>query len=195
VADQELVEAKFLKSGRNRRTENAGLSVLLRDPRFQSLPLDLKIQILAELGAAGSPPQAFDAVMTPTSAGPITSIALPTQLPSLTLIEMKTTQKPIRDTRLEGYFFGVTQSELDLASRLGDRYAFAFVVLNSANVFGHPFFVILSLEQLEQRIRSKRTQYQVTLGRGIADLMVPIGSGPGTLIPAIASPRDEAGQP
>lgn len=190
MADEFDVEAKFLKSGRNRGTENAGLAVLLQDGRFQAVPRDLKRLILAELGAPGAPPQAFDAVMTSASTGPITAVTLPSELPGLLLVEMKTTRKPIKDTRLEGFFFGVTESELNLASQLGDHYAFAFVVLNSENAFGRPFFVLLSLSQLEQRIRSKRTQFQVTLGRGIADLLAPMGSGPGILIEAKA-PLDE----
>jgi hypothetical protein len=76
---------------------------------------------------------------------------------------MKTTKKPIKDASLAGFFFGATQREYDLAAKLGDRFRFAFVVLNSANIYGKPFGVLLTLSELEERTRSKRIQYQVNL--------------------------------
>jgi hypothetical protein len=79
------------------------------------------------------------------------------------LVEMKTTKKPIKDTGLAGFFFGATQREYDLAAKLGDRFRFAFVVLNSANAYAKPFAVLLTLQELEHRTRSKRIQYQVNL--------------------------------
>ena len=63
----------------------------------------------------------------------------------------------------------------------GDRYLFAFVVLHKQNIYGTEFFVLLTYEQLKARIRTKRTQYQVTLSRG---LTYPVGEfevGPGPL--------------
>ena len=44
-----------------------------------------------------------------------------------------------------------------------NRFRFAFVVLNSANIYGKPFAVLLTLQELEHRTRSKRIQYQVNL--------------------------------
>jgi hypothetical protein len=82
----------------------------------------------------------------------------------------------------------VTESELNLAAKLGNRYLFAFVVLNSANVFGEEFFVLLTLEQLNARIRSKRTQFQVTLARGQVNVEAPFGFGPGVLGPRPSTP-------
>ena len=182
MANDGDLESKFLKSGRNRQTENAGLAVLLRDPRHQAVSRDLKRTILADLGVAGAPVQAFDAVRTMVPSGPLTALTLGPHLPDIRLIEMKTTRKPIRDDRLEGFFFGVTESEMTLASRLHDRYLFAFVVLNSANVYGTEFFVLLTVAQLELRIHSKRTQYQVTLSRGRSELREAFGTGPGKLL-------------
>ena len=48
-----------------------------------------------------------------------------------------------------------------MAAALGDRYLFAFVVLNSVNDYERPFAVLLSLEEVEARTRSKRVQFQV----------------------------------
>lgn len=182
MIDNPGVEAKFLKSGLNRGTENAGLAVLLEDPRCQAVSRNLKRRILEDLGVPEAPSQAFDAILTPTPFEPVTAMTLDRVMADLQLVEMKTTRKAISDERLEGFFFGVTESELNLAARLHGRYVFAFVVLNDGNKYGRPFFVLLTLAQLEQRIRSKRTQFQVTLGRGIEDLMVPYGSGPGLLV-------------
>ena len=79
------------------------------------------------------------------------------------LVEMKTTKKPIKDSSLAGFFFGATQREYDLAAKLGDKFRFAFVVLNSNNIYNKPFAVLLTLQELEIRTRSKRIQYQVNL--------------------------------
>ena len=48
-----------------------------------------------------------------------------------------------------------------MAKALGPRYCFAFVVLNETNVFSKPFAVLLNLEEVEQRTRARRVQYQV----------------------------------
>jgi hypothetical protein len=173
----------FGKSARNRRTESLGLSLLLRDQRHQVLPLDLKREVLRRLGVAEAKPQSFDAVRTGSPTELVTGLSLDAEMPGLQLIEMKTTLRPIWDVRLEGFFFGVTESEMSLAERLGDRYLFAFVVLNRLNAYGKEFFVLLTRDQLEARIRSKRVQYQVTLARGIQDLTPPFGIGPGELSP------------
>ncbi len=75
---------------------------------------------------------------------------------------MKTTRKPIRDAALNGFFFGATERERAMARALGDRYRFAFVVLNDANVYGRPFAVLLPLDEVERRTREWRVQYQVS---------------------------------
>ena len=49
-----------------------------------------------------------------------------------------------------------------MARALGDRYLFAFVVLNENNVFERPFAVLLPLEEVERRTREWRVQYQVS---------------------------------
>jgi hypothetical protein len=116
--------------------------------------------------------------MTEVPTGPITTLMLEGRTAGLRLIEMKTTRKPIQDERLEGFFFGVTESELNLAAQLRDQYLFAFIVLNSANVYGEEFFVLLTPDQLKARIRTKRTQFQVTLARGQIDIEPAFGLGP-----------------
>jgi hypothetical protein len=155
------------KSRRNRAVEKAGLSdVLLKDLRFQAPTSETKKAILKALGLGDTKlygPQSFDAIMLPQAAETVDASTLSRHLDQLVLVEMKTTRKPIKDARLAGFFFGATQREYDLAARLGDRFRFAFVVLNSANVYGKPFAVLLTLPELERRTRSKRIQYQVNL--------------------------------
>ena len=155
------------KSKRNRIVEKAGLQdVLLKDLRFQAPTTETKKAILKGLGLGDTKlygPQSFDAIMLPQPTEPIDGSSLPRILDQIILVEMKTTKKPINDGSLAGFFFGATQREYDLAAKLGDRFRFAFVVLNSANIYGKPFAVLLTLQELEHRTRTKRIQYQVNL--------------------------------
>jgi len=155
------------KSKRNRVVEKAGLQdVLLKDPRFQAPSTETKKALLKALGLGDTKlygPQSFDAIMLPQATELIDQTTLPRHLEQIVLVEMKTTKKPIKDAALAGFFFGATQREYDLAAKLGDKFRFAFVVLNSANAYGKPFAVLLTLPELEHRTRSKRVQYQVNL--------------------------------
>ena len=155
------------KSKRNRIVEKAGLhDVLLKDQRFQAPTTEIKKAILKALGLGDKKfygPQSFDAIMLPQPTELIDETTLPRYLEQIVLVEMKTTKKPIKDAGLAGFFFGATQREYDLAAKIGDKFRFAFVVLNSANTYGKPFAVLLSLQELELRTRTKRIQYQVNL--------------------------------
>ena len=155
------------KSKRNRIVEKAGLKdVLLRDKRFQAPTTETKKAILKALGLGDTKlygPQSFDAIMLPQPTEVIDVTTLPRYLEQIVLVEMKTTKKPIKDAGLAGFFFGATQREYDLATKLGEKFRFAFVVLNSSNTFGKPFGVLLTLPELDHRTRSKRIQYQVNL--------------------------------
>jgi hypothetical protein len=158
--------SKFEKSGLNKRTEKEGASLLLRDPRFQLASLATKRRILELVetttgtrGAFGI--QTFDLVMTPEAAAPMTPESVDEHFPTMTLVEMKTTKGAVADQALRGFFFGATEREYAMARALGPRYCFAFVVLNETNIFERPFAVLLTLEEVEQRTRQRRVQYQV----------------------------------
>ena len=154
--------SKFTKSLANSGTEKAGISLLLADQRFQVPNLATKRRILELIGkseAFGT--QTFDAVMTPRAEPPISVENVDGLFPDLRLIEMKTTRKPIQNASLNGFFFGATEREYDMARTLGERYLFAFIVLNSANEFAQPYAVLLTLDEVERRTRKRRTQYQV----------------------------------
>jgi hypothetical protein len=164
VADEEIrLEAKFGKSLENRKTENAGLILLCENPRIQVVTPAIKNRILEVLEVAEYSNRSFDAIMTRVPVPPVTRQSIDELIPDLFLIEMKTTRKPIRDKALAGFWFGATEREFELAARLPDRHLFAFVVLNSLNVYERPFFVLLTLAQLERRILGKRIQFQINL--------------------------------
>jgi hypothetical protein len=173
-------ETKFGKSLSNRRVENSGLTLLLEDPRFQAPDIKTKrriVELLPVRGEFGT--QTFDAVMTPTPMGGVNVENVEDVLPSLRLIEMKTTRKSIKDGNLNGFFFGATEREYAMAKALGDKYLFAFVVLNNVNIYQRPFFVLLTLEEVERRTRAKRIQYQVNFRSDIvADPEAPAEVGP-----------------
>lgn len=176
-------ESKFGKSRSNRRVENRGLALLLQDPRFQAPPTPVKrkiIELLPVKGAFGI--QTFDAVMTPQPAEVISEHNVARFMEELRLIEMKTTRKPITSPDLNGFFFGATEREYDMARALGDKYMFAFVVLSDENEFGRPFFVLLTLDEVERRTRAKRIQYQVNFRSDIVtDPAVSVEVGPPVL--------------
>ena len=156
------MSSKFTKSRTNRGTEKEGLSVLLRDRRFQVVSLPTKRRLLDLIGHTGDfGIQTFDAVMTNRPQPPLDETNIEANFSELRLIEMKTTRKPIQNAALNGFFFGATERERAMAAALGDRYLFAFVVLNASNSFERPFAVLLSLEDVEARTRPWRVQYQV----------------------------------
>jgi hypothetical protein len=168
------VESKFTKSLSNKGTENSGLALLLTDARFQSLDVPTKKRILELIGIEGAfGTQTFDAIVSDSPTGRISVDNVDDHFSQLRLVEMKTTRKPIRSAALSGFFFGATQREYDMAAALGDKYLFAFVVLNSDNDYGRPFAVLLSLEEVEARTRSKRVQFQVNFRSDIVASAMP----------------------
>lgn len=156
------LETKFTKSGANRRKENRALRLLTRDLRFQVVSTPIKRRIIELLPVAGEwGVQTFDAVMTPEPRPPITLDDIQERMSALVLVEMKTTTKPIKNSLLNGFFFGATEREYAMARALGDQYRFAFVILNNLNDYKKPFCVLLTLADVERRTRQKRKQYQV----------------------------------
>lgn len=156
------MEAKFTKSLSNKGTENKGLALLLTDARFQDVGVLTKRRILERIGIEGAfGIQTFDAIMTEVAQPPITLDNVDHHVDKLRVIEMKTTRKPIASAELRNFFFGATDREYAMAKALGDRYLFAFIVLNDANTYGRPFAALLSIEEVQRRTRARRIQYQV----------------------------------
>jgi hypothetical protein len=176
------VEPEVSASSKRLGTEIDGLSVLLEDKRMQALDLSTKKRVLELLMVSGAfKPQTFDAVMTTVPSPPLTVDNIEEHFESLTLVEMKTTRAPIRNAALNSFFFGATDNEFQMAKALKSKYVFAFVVINDQNDYGKPFFVLLTLEQLQARTRTSRIQYQINFRSDmpVEDLTLPnAGVGP-----------------
>lgn len=154
----------FGKSASNISSELKAVELLLTDKRFQVPDVETKKAILRLLPVPdGCSHRTFDAVMTTVPEPRIEQSNLAQYMNDLRLIELKATKKAIKNAGLNGFFFGATKREYDLAASLGERYLFAFVVLSSENEYGQPFFVLLTLDELERRTRTKRIQFQVNL--------------------------------
>ena len=135
---------------------------MLTDTRFQAVDVITKRRILELIGIEGAfGVQTFDAVMTKALCPPITIDNVEKHVDDIRLVEMKTTRKPISSAALRNFFFGATEREYAMAEALGNRYLFAFIVLNDANEYGRPFAALLSLAEVERRTHARRIQYQV----------------------------------
>ena len=158
-----MIEGKFLKSGLNEGTERTAHGLVLGDRRFQKPTSRTKAKILRALHPAAGDftQQTFDLVMTSTAVEPITEDNAEGLIGDIRVVEVKATRKPIRNMALNGFFFGSTERQYVLARALGDRHRYAFVVMNSDNDYERPFFVLLTLADVEEKTRSKRLQYQV----------------------------------
>ncbi|NTU73785.1 hypothetical protein HGB07_06510, partial [Candidatus Roizmanbacteria bacterium] len=129
--------------------------LLSQDGRFRVPTKDERKCILQVLGLPATFSRAFDLVLFPAPyAGAIDEISLA----DAKLVELKTTKKPLPNNP-DGFFFGATENEFELARRLGDRSRFCFVSLHEDSK-GH---ALLTLDELEGRIRTKRVQYQINL--------------------------------
>lgn len=141
---------------KNNKTENEAIRFLLKaDTRFRLPKKEERKEILNKLGLPASFVRAYDLVLLPDGeAGDILSV----EPEKWILVELKTTQKKL-SVIPNGFFFGATANEFDLAERLGDRYRFCFVSLHAENAG----YKLLSLSELEKLIKTKRIQYQINL--------------------------------
>jgi hypothetical protein len=103
--------------------------------------------------------------LTPPDADVLTVANAERYINDLRLIEVKATRKAIRSAALNGFFFGTTARQYELARAAKGKYLYAFVVLNNDNEYGHPFYVLVTPEGVDRRTQSKRLQYQVQFKR------------------------------
>lgn len=142
----------------NNKTENAALTYLLAsDARFINPTKASRKLLMDRLGLDRKFSRAFDLVMVKghTNKEELVDIVDPKDI---TLIELKTTKKKLADNP-HGFFFGATENEFDLARLLGDSFRFCFVSLHPES----KSHVLLSLQDLESMIKTKRVQYQINL--------------------------------
>lgn len=81
-----------------------------------------------------------------------------TYLEDIILVELKTTKKYLPENP-KGFFFGATENEFNFGKILGPRFRFCFVSLNEKG----SSYAFLTLEELEERIKNRRIQYQINL--------------------------------
>ena len=142
----------------NNRTEKAAIDyVVAADARLWNPTRDSRKQILELLGLPRTFSRAFDLVLVDEPLSSESELVV-ANIDSVTLVELKTTRKHLPESP-KGFFFGATQNEFDLAARLGDRFRFCFVCLHPDSLG----YCLLTLSELEARIRTKRTQYQINL--------------------------------
>jgi hypothetical protein len=153
---------RFQKSARNHRLESWGKDFVLLDRRFQRPARGTKAEILRLLGLSGDYTGAsFDLTMTRRPSPELTIGNVGEYIDEITLIEMKTTAKAIRNKALGGFFFGSSETQYHLSEAAKDRILWAFVVLNEDNDYGRPFFTLLTFNEVQTKTRTKRVQFQV----------------------------------
>jgi hypothetical protein len=101
--------------------------------------------------------RAFDLILIPGHTN-LEEVIKFRNVSEITLVELKTTKKHLPNNP-GGFFFGATESEFKLASSLGDQYRFCFVSLHKKS----KSYTLLSLEELENLIVTRRIQYQINL--------------------------------
>ena len=139
--------------------------VLGAEPRFQKPDRLTKMAILGLLSLPKDGEwthQTFDLVLTPSGTPTLTADNVADYIDELFLIEVKATRKAIRNVALNGFFFGTTDRQYQLARAAQGRYRYAFVVDNVDNDYGARFYVLLTVEQVDARTKSKRLQFQVS---------------------------------
>lgn len=140
----------------NNRTEKAAIDyVVASDSRFWVPSAGDRKHVLALMDLPPTFSRAFDLVLVEEDLGDASEVEVH-NVDSVVLVELKTTRKFLPESP-KGFFFGATENEFNLARALGDRYKFCFVCLHPDSLS----YSLMSLEELEARIRTKRTQFQI----------------------------------
>lgn len=143
---------------KNNATEKEGIDYLLSVNKHFVFPdKNGRKKIIEILGFPKGKSRTFDLIYLNDAVIDQNKVIID-NLDSITLIELKTTKKKLPNNP-SGFFFGATESEFELARKLGDKYKFCFVCI-------HPeakSYKLLSLKELEPLIKTKRTQYQINL--------------------------------
>ncbi len=142
---------------KNNTTEKEGIQYLRdQNKRFVLPDLEKRKEILKAFDLPNRYSRTFDMVYIEHPVEDDTDFDV--DIKNIVLVELKTTKARLENNPY-GFFFGATENEFQLARRLGDQYKFCFVCL-------HPeteSYKLLTLEELEDLIKNKRTQYQINL--------------------------------
>ncbi len=150
----------FVLTLKNNVTEKEGINYIFDNyTGFFKIDLEIKKQLLDLLKIEHRFLQAFDLIYIPDMVGKeIDSDILETYLEDIILVELKTTKKYLPENP-KGFFFGATENEFNFGKILGDRFRFCFVSMNERG----SSFALLTIKELEAKIKNKRIQYQINL--------------------------------
>lgn len=150
----------FILTLSNNVTEKEGVNYLIENyTGFFKIDLSTKKELLDLLNISHSFLQAFDLIYVPDMVGKeINSEFLQTYLEDIIFVELKTTKKYLPENP-KGFFFGATENEFKFGAILGSRFRFCFVCLNEKSLS----FALQTTQELEQRIKNKRIQFQINL--------------------------------
>ena len=142
----------------NNISEKEALKYLIEcDDNFINPDKESRKLIMEFLGIDKRYSRAFDLILIPGKTN-LSSIINLEKTDEIILVELKTTKKKLNNLP-SGFFFGATQNEFDLAAKLGNKYKFCFVSLHTDSIG----YTLLTLEELEKIIKTKRVQYQINL--------------------------------
>jgi len=150
-----VTDHSYIATVGNNKTEASAVQFLLKsDPRFVVPDREQRKEILKRFDLPMTFSRAFDLVYLPEG---VSSIVI-CPIRDLVLVELKTTQKKLVNNP-DGFFFGATENEFHLADTLGAQYMFCFVSLHAESIG----YVMLSSAELNNRIKTKRLQYQINI--------------------------------
>lgn len=150
----------FVLTLSNNVTEKEGVNFLIENyTGFFKIDLATKKELLDLLKIEHRFLQAFDLIYVPEMVGKIADVGfIQTYLEDIILVELKTTKKYLPENP-KGFFFGATENEFNFGKILGSRFRFCFVSLNEKG----SSYAFLTLEELEEKIKNRRIQYQINL--------------------------------
>ena len=150
----------FVLTLSNNVTEKEGVNFLIENyTGFFKIDLATKKELLDSLKIEHRFLQAFDLIYVPEMVEKIADAGfIQTYLEDIILVELKTTKKYLPENP-KGFFFGATENEFNFGKILGPRFRFCFVSLNEKG----SSYAFLTLEELEERIKNRRIQYQINL--------------------------------
>ena len=88
----------------------------------------------------------------------LTDEVIEANLDEIILVELKVTKKYLPENP-KGFFFGATQNEFKFGKRLREKFRFCFISLHERG----SSHALLTIAELESRIRTRRIQYQINL--------------------------------
>lgn len=144
----------------NNVTEKEGINYLIENHTgFFKIDLSTKKELLDLLKIEHRYLQAFDLIYIPDMVGrEVNSNFLQVYLEDIILVELKTTKKFLPENP-KGFFFGATENEFNFGKILDKKFRFCFVSMNEKG----SSFSLLTIEELEKKIKNKRIQYQINL--------------------------------